>query len=300
MPRITTLTAAATAITLAASSAAAITPASASAPAKVGKMRLSVQPTTATVTWPAVQGADKYRIQFVGASWKLTARKPSIKLTRLDPKTPYRISVRAVDGRKVGKARWASFTTPTSGSISVSTPGPTGAKGDTGAQGPKGDKGDKGDTGATGPQGAPGATGATGPKGDRGTDGTAAVWAGRISAVEIPKLPNRTTVLSRALPAGRYTLRATLHMVNNNDAAAAVSCTWFSAWHGVNVDDAGNIHLPAKNALLGGGSASLPLDASITLPSGGTVTVTCTALSGAAYVGITGGTYSAAQVASLN
>lgn len=293
MPRINPLTATAAAITLATSSAAGITPAAAAAgPAQVGKVRLSVQPTTATVTWPAVKGADKYRIQFVGAKWKLTARKPTIKLTRLDPKTPYRISVRAVDGKTVGKARWASFTTPTTGSVSVSTAGPTGAagakgdKGDTGAQGPKGD------TGATGPQGAKGDTGPA------GRDGTAAVWRGRVPATQIALIPNQSTIVSRALPAGHYVLTAGVNLTNQNESAASVSCGWHGPW-GL-IDDNASITLPARNAILGGGSGSLPLHSTISLPSGGTVSIVCTTLSAGAWVGTTGGTYSAAQVASLN
>ena len=95
-------------------------------------------------------------------------------------------------------------------------------------QGPKGDKGDKGDQGETGPQGAPGATGpqgapgATGPQGPKGDTGPAGPAGGAalyaVSSTDEHAITTPFTVLSKALPAGKYAVTAAVLVENRAEA----------------------------------------------------------------------------------
>lgn len=243
----------------------------------------ATQTTTARLAWRPVPGASQYKVQFAGASWSQTVTTPAVTLKRMKPATKYKVRVTAVTktGRAL-RARTVTFTTQSRGGSKVdrATTGPAGPKGDTGATGPQGPKGD---TGATGPQ---------------GPSGVAEVWRGRLSPIQVPLLPTQATILTRALPVGHYVLTAHVNLINNNTAPAGVSCSWYGPW-GL-IDDPASVALPAHNGILGGGTASLSIGSTISLPAGGTVSIICANLSGGGYVGVTGGTYTASQVSSLN
>lgn len=246
----------------------------------------AAQTTTARLTWRPVTGVSHYKVQFAGASWSQTVTTPTVTLKRMKPATKYKVRVTAITkAGRAQRARTVTFTTQPRG----------GGKVNRTTTGPAGPAGPKGDTGATGPQGPQGDTGATGPQ---GPSGVADVWRGRLAPLQVPLLPTQATILTRALPVGHYVLNAHVNLINNNTGPAGVSCSWYGPW-GL-IDDSASVALPAHNGILGGGTASLSIGSTISLPAGGTVSILCANLSGGGYVGVTGGTYTASKVGSLN
>jgi hypothetical protein len=180
--------------------------------------------------------------------------------------------------------------------------GADGPKGDTGAAGPKGEKGDtgdvgpagpKGDAGPAGPKGADGAQGAkgdtgqagaagpagpAGPKGDTGAMGPAGpsgavdAWASTFNDFENPVSigSSETTVRSLTLPAGSYTLSASLTLAQGMGLAAdsaPVECDWASS-------------NPAEFVVRSGDASTFTQNGVLTLSSPREVELTCRRLSG--------------------
>jgi hypothetical protein len=159
----------------------------------------------------------------INATEKVFARTSAGKETEVDSLTPKTLSgadgvIHACVDRDDGELS-ILFTAACSSSEKLLTwnakgvQGDKGAKGDTGPTGPEGPKGEKGDPGPTGPEGPKGDkgdTGATGPAGG------AVVYAAHTSA-DATILGSNVVILSKALPAGKYAVTATLDVENRDD-----------------------------------------------------------------------------------
>src|SRR3954454_16589318 len=75
-------------------------------------------------------------------------------------------------------------------------------------------RGQTGARGTQGPQGLPGSSGAKGDKGDKGDPGPSAAFSAHREAISPPVLPASadTTVVTLAVPAGKYAINAKVDM----------------------------------------------------------------------------------------
>lgn len=161
--------------------------------------------------------------------------------------------------------------------------GDKGDKGDQGIQGVPGDQGDKGDTGDTGDTGAP------------GTAGTSAVYTaqfGSPAAISGNNLP----VLSKAVPAGKYAVTATVQ-AENRDGDDDRNFVCFLSGDGTTLAQ-DSAWLPDSD-----GASTFTQTFTVTAPfdagaNGGTLAVTCSSLGGAIWV--VDGSIMAVKVDSIN
>jgi hypothetical protein len=141
--------------------------------------------------------------------------------------------------------------------------GPQGPQGPVGPQGATGDQGPMGPEGATGgqgPQGPAGATGATGPAGATHAFSTSA------GATSVPAgwVATPVVVESVTVPAGNYVVWATgqVDQVFGSDNVANCTLT-------------GNVDFASQMIKAGNVAASYSLTGTVSLPSGGTISLRC-------------------------
>jgi hypothetical protein len=137
--------------------------------------------------------------------------------------------------------------------------GPRGLRGLTGAPGATGA------TGATGAPGAKGDTGAQGLKGDTGDRGPSDAYV-----AESDGFATAPRSISVTVPAGRYAVNAKVATFNPSGG------TLSNPFCGMNSPDAGANDSNFGGTLGAGAESMIALQAGLNLPSGGTITVTCT------------------------
>jgi hypothetical protein len=140
--------------------------------------------------------------------------------------------------------------------------GPRGLRGLTGATGAPGAKGDKGDAGATGAQGT------KGDKGDTGDRGPSDAYVAESDGFAAPPRSISVTV-----PAGSYAVNAKVATFNPSGG------TLNNPHCGMNSPDTGANDSNFGGTLGAGAESMIALQAALNLPSGGTITVTCTTAS---------------------
>lgn len=153
----------------------------------------------------------------VGASAAVAsaaARRPTLSAVCVNPTTQAITSVRKATRKVTACPRGSTIYGFPVQSVSgePGLPGPAGA---TGAAGPAGPQGGPGPTGAQGPAGATGATGATGAVGATGPAGPLDVWSWTTGNVSHANYLEGADV---ALPAGDYTLAASVQVYNTKSA----------------------------------------------------------------------------------
>lgn len=140
-----------------------------------------------------------------------------------------------------------------------------------GIQGPPGASGKNGTNGTNGTNGAAGQQGATGAPGQRGPSDGFTVQDATVATSAV-----KTTSLT--LPAGQYIVTASMPAYNTNASPATISsCTLHSTLDTVHTQSIWQT-LVASNAY-----ATLTASVAQNLPSGGTVSMSCPAVTGLEY-----------------
>jgi hypothetical protein len=145
----------------------------------------------------------------------------------------------------------------------------------TGPQGNQGPPGPQGPAGPAGPQGPQGDTGPAGPPGPAGPGGTSDAYiASNNGAVQLTdNLTQRTELTHVDLPAGDYAVYAkTEPFVDDNFGDALTADCWLSEPTG-DLDQS-DVRLATT------GYATIPLEGTVSLPTGGTLTLACNGLAG--------------------
>lgn len=131
-----------------------------------------------------------------------------------------------------------------------------------------------GQTGPPGPPGAPGAPGAPGVEN--------AYYTSSRSQINLPG--SYTTILSLSLPAGSWSMNATVNLANFSGQRVPVLCSLWSPTSEVNtvLSIAGLASWPGS----GGDSITLPLSGTVTFNGAGTVELQCLSNSGTSAVAL--------------
>lgn len=187
------------------------------------------------------------------------------------------------DDRRPGRVRIVGPNDPCRGRETAVHWSILGPQGPQGPQGPPGPQGAAGAQGPAGPQGAAGPTGAEGPQGPAGAAGPAGPSTDAFSteAAQSVTLPTSsfTSILSRAVPAGKYVVNADVTVHNftnppNLPTTMPVNCVLgspseFSVPYSVRID-------PFNSATAqGASSATIALTFTTELNFDGTLTLQC-------------------------